>query len=232
MLAAIIDQGNPLAAKEIASMVKLPNSKIYPTLISLEKKGLIQRNKHTRPNMFFINDPFLLIKLFENRIQQEMKIKLSHIKKIQKIITKNWNPYDEQQGTIAYIYHQNEIPREILRIQKKTKSKIMYVLSKQFSPYFKYLIPDQLNVKQINAIVPMEPNTMKLIRNIQKLPNAKVKQSVWMGNSYILSDNEVMLNITPKPDGDIAILTNDPLWVEKTRSCWNNPKCCLKMGNC
>lgn len=232
ILTLLVTNPNMTSVKDICDELGLPDSKVYPSLKKLEKLHLVLRDKTQRPNRFYFTNPQNLYTYLESKYEEELTHKKELVDLIKDKIDDLWNPDKLSFDQVAYIFKGKSIKNEILRIQKITEEKIMYLLSPKFSPYVEDLlkfIPKLLeNDVRVEIAIPPVGEMQEQFKQIinSNHPKLKIKFSYQQSNSYIVRDQNTMLNILHREVGNVALLTNDPLLVEYIDSCWENEVCC------
>lgn len=232
ILAYLIGQTTPVTVKSIAKETGFPDSKIYPALKQLSTHDLVVQNTKIRPHQYFFNNPEKL----EEFLVDKKKELAAHIDElIDSIMDETfllWDPKEPKLGNVAYLFHDSEIPSQIIRILKNCKSDAFLLLSNQAVQYIDRILPllEELLVqgRRVNLAYPLQSQQGGELRALaSKFTNLKVKQSLWLGNSYIVRDKSILLNITHRKLGDVAILTNDELLVTNISECWFDDSCCV-----
>lgn len=235
VLAYLATNSQKVSVRDICDDINIHNSNVYPAIKRLEKKGLILRNTTERPVAYFIQNPEIICEYLDNALHIQFGERKELIEKIYKLLLsfqKDDNIYEQQ---FSHIFKGDAIKFEISKLQRQTKQKIMYIIGPKFYPYLSEIfdsIEDFFERDlQVWFAIPFTEDFLhafvEMYRN--KNPRIKIKQSIWLNqryhNSYIISDNEVLLNITHRNIGDDAILNNDAEIIQHVQEKWNDPRC-------
>ncbi|MCH8906993.1 MAG: hypothetical protein IH840_07880 [Candidatus Heimdallarchaeota archaeon] len=232
ILAYLINSPTTITGKQICKDLNLPDSKVYPALNKLTDLQLITKDETSRPNKYYLNSLQALIEFFENHYHDEFMKKNQLLETIKEEVFELWNPEEDQEPNIAHLIKGNNIRNEILRLMKKAKHKIFLLLAEpmfQYTELIKGLIPNLLD-RDVKVDLAF-PHNQDFFSNFGSLINSKspglrTKVSTRSDNTYIVIDGALMLHITHRGIGDIAILSNDDLLVSYIDSCWVNTECC------
>lgn len=227
---------NPLkdTVKDICDETGLPDSKVYPALKLLVNLGLILKESNHRPSRYYFTNPRTLEEFMNNNYSKELENKKTGLSLLNQQVINSWNPEEQELGPVAYLYRDNSIFSEILRIMKNTKVKIVLILSENFEPFIDTVITEipkliSRGIK-VELALPqsLTPGLEDYISTSEKL--LKFKTSITQENSYIVRDQKTMLSITHRKQESVAMLTDDQLLVEYIDSCWNNSNCCTQIN--
>lgn len=233
VLAFLITAGGFSTAKEIADGISLPDSKIYPALKFIEEKNLIGRDSTVRPNKFYFKDPYEVEKLLNSELQTRIE-RMKHIaEEIMKNVEIAWRPQERKLDNIAHIFHDQEIPKEIWRILKLVDNDVFVLLSSNMKKNQLLKILDKVvdianKGRKIDIALPPQKVDESKINEMNTYENIRIRESIWTGNSYIVRDKTIMLNIMHNAVGEVAILTNDRLLVRNILDCWKDQNCCVQ----
>ncbi|MHA2097756.1 MAG: helix-turn-helix domain-containing protein [Candidatus Kariarchaeaceae archaeon] len=230
ILALMINDGRSWNAKEISAAIDVPDSKIYPALKNLENMNLISRDDTKRPNQFYFSDPNVLETFVDNSLSDSVKLKTAVVDELKNLIKTAWNPSEPDLGQIAYLYRNDSIRYEILRILKQSRERIIILISELFIPFFDIMLP-QISLLLENGVrveisLPKADIFWEGIKEFSTNPLLKIKTSLSLSNSYIVRDEKTLLHIIHRNSDNVALLTNDFLFIDHVINSWLNPMCC------
>lgn len=235
VLAHIVSIPRIDTVKTICQETGMHNSNVYPAFKSLENKGLIQRNDTERPVAYFVRSPEVINEYLENAFEVQIGEKMELIKKIYQLLLTFWDAKKRDQLHFSHIFKGKAIKNEIIKLLRQTKQKITCIIGPKFYPYASIILDliEELLDRNLHIWIAI-PFTEQFIESFasiyqNKNPLLKIKKSIWMNrsyhNSYIISDNTVLLNITHRRIGDDAILTNDTQIISHVLDKWNDKRC-------
>ncbi|MHA2276590.1 MAG: TrmB family transcriptional regulator, partial [Candidatus Kariarchaeaceae archaeon] len=235
VLAYLVATPQKVSVKEICNDTNIHNSNVYPAIKNLEKKGLIFRNTAERPVVYITRNPEGIREYLENAFNVQIEEKKELIEKIYQLLLAFWKEDDIDKEHFSHIFKGEAIRNEIKKLQRQTQQRIIYIIGPKFYPFLSEILEtvEELLQRDLQVWIAI-PFTEKFLQVFAKVyhnknPKLKIKQSIWLNqryhNSYIISDNEVLLNITHRNIGDDAILNNDVEIVSHVQEKWNDPRC-------
>ncbi|MHA2032178.1 MAG: TrmB family transcriptional regulator [Candidatus Kariarchaeaceae archaeon] len=231
VLSYLIVSSEKSTVKQICKGTNIHNSKVYQALAKLNSKGLIQTQNSARPHLYFFNDPESTNEFMMANFDRQVNDLQGIFSNIEKEIIKYWTPLDHRENFIGTVFRGKSIYNEIVHILKKTEKKILFLLSPKFEPYASLVANNINNLLEHNIRIQLAlPNDLNFPVIFEKAltindPLLKIKSSVLECNTYIVSDQTIMMNLAHGDTGDYATFITDRLLVDYMDRNWTNTDC-------
>ncbi|MDH5644784.1 MAG: hypothetical protein OEZ01_02185, partial [Candidatus Heimdallarchaeota archaeon] len=213
--------------------IEIPDSKIYPSLKSLEAIDIVFKDTTHRPATYFIQNIQNLLNFLDINLKNEIHQKNQLVQGLKDELLNHWNMDDPPLGQIAYIFKNNEVNIEIKRMIRQTKTKLVILLSPLGINYANDIVQEIEKITNDDIRIELAiARTKEILDEFESIdfsrPNIRLSECIWINNSYIIRDEEIMLDISHRGKTNFALLTNDKLLVDYIDSCWNNTQCCIR----
>lgn len=201
----LLSQGY-LTASEISKLSKIPFSKVYDVLSSLQNKGFV-RVEELRPAKYYPVEPKLAFEKLFNDI-------FSRIKESIEMVTFELNLLYEKKGlkeksNVWLIRGLDEIVAKVKEIFMKTRYELFISLPK-FHKEFEFLFPilPTLNLRNVKYYILLSKDIpKKFIENIKGYGEVKYAGKMFGGG--VISDSKEVLLLLPEGKNETVALWSD-----------------------
>ncbi|MFQ6050973.1 MAG: TrmB family transcriptional regulator [Candidatus Hydrothermarchaeota archaeon] len=195
-------KSSEISAPSISNISGVPFSRIYDTLSSLERIGLVEC-KLQRPKLYRASDPSIaienLLKNLEKKQKKELEYKSRIAKKILPSLVEIYNEKSEADETIWTIRGNENVMKKIDEIVPKTRE-ILRIAGKK--PFFmlecgEVVEKAALKGVKIKAIGEFNPECIELLNRI----HAKYKEFQFMYQYLLIGDEKFVLIVVHDQSG-------------------------------
>ncbi|RMG37598.1 MAG: hypothetical protein D6732_06595 [Methanobacteriota archaeon] len=228
-----------ITGKELSQILDIPDSKVYPALVQLINKQLIN-STGTRPAKYWIEDPKALFAYLRAVKEEEMhhfNDTLKELEELQETIMNKSTTVD--QASLVMHLKENQIPHQILASFMQAKKSLMLIIAPNFFniiPFERFSTKYLSKIDDVMARIAFPPEEASSLLNtisgaISNLNSGlvKVKRLFEMGrleiklskmemSSYMVVDSEVVFQIFHTPVETFAIISKDGQFVKLVES--------------
>jgi len=210
------------SAGEISEISKVPRSRTYDVLESLEKKGFVLV-KLGKPAKYLGIKPIMVLERMKNSIKsdaEEKMVRLSNIKEtyeykeLEKLHNEGSNPIKKEEFSLA-LKGKSNISSYLREILENSTTEVILCLDafemknklKLFEQTIKILKKNKIEIK----IALNGPD--KIISEIKKSLNLKIIKTKIQAKFFIIDKKEILFYISRKDSEDSAVWINSEFFV-------------------
>ncbi len=223
-----------ITGKELSQILGIPDSKVYPSLVELTNKQLVN-SSGTRPAKYWIEDEHALFNYLKGIKEEEMhrfQDTLNKLMELQKEIRKR-NP--NFQGNVPLLHlKENQIPHQVLSIFMQAKESATLILS---PPFFSIIPFNTFSTRYLSKLGDVEGNFafpaeeasnllqtvsgahkklnsgQKKVKDLFDKGKLSIKLSKLEMGSYIVIDSEMAIQVFHTPIDTFALVTYDKQFI-------------------